>query len=385
MWRGFSETFRAIFADQAVLLLLIGAAVLYSFFYPSAYSGEVVERIPVAVVDNDHTATSRAFAVDVNAVQQAKVTARPVSADAALELMKERKVDAILLIPDGFERAILRGEQGRVALYGNGAFLLRSSTSLTGIGTALSTIGRRAATAQAMAQGAPAPSPLTAIPRPLFNTREGYGSTVVPGVTFLIIQQTLLMGMAMLAATLRERRGEHDFSVAGLAGIALAFFVIGMAVTAYWTGFVFWFQDYPRAGADPLTLVVSSTLFVAATVAAALVLASFFRTRERPVQLWIVTSLPIYFLANLSWPSEQTPYWLMLFAKIFPTTPGIHLMIGINQMGASLAEQAPEIINLIAQIVVYGLIATWRLERTWLQAGLARLHGYIAPGQSHRL
>ncbi|MDZ3832815.1 MAG: ABC transporter permease [Sphingopyxis sp.] len=361
IWQSYRATFFAIFSDRAVMLLLIGSAILYSFFYPAAYSGEVAERIPVVVVDNDHSATSRAFVQRVDAVQQARIAARVSSPAEALSLMQERRADAILYIPVGFERAILRGDQGTVALFGNGAFLLRSSTSLTGLGAALGAVGRDAAMAQAMARGAPAPSPFAVIARPLFNTREGYGSSIVPGVTFLIIQQTMLMGMAMLAATLREARGDHRFSPPRLLGIALAFFTVGWGVLAYWTGFVFWFQDYPRAGADGLTLIVSGTLFIAATVAAALALSSLFQVRERPVQLWIVTSLPIYFLANLSWPAEQTPHWLTLFARLLPTTPGIHLMIGTNQMGASLDEQWPELINLALLILLYGLIALWRL------------------------
>ena len=120
------------------------------------------------------------------------------------------------------------------------------------------------------------------IQRPLFNTREGYGSTIFPGVAFLIIQQTLLIGLAMLAATMREQQGTPGVALRSLLGIALAFFVIGCANIAWFTGFVFWFQDYPRAQADPAALLVSATLFVAATVAGALALGSFFRTRERP-------------------------------------------------------------------------------------------------------
>lgn len=361
--KAFLATFRAILADRAVLLLMVGSAIVYSFFYPAAYSGEVVVRIPVAVVDNDHTAASRALAVKVRGLQQAQVVAQTASSQEALRLMSERRIDAFVLIPDGFERAILRGEQGHVALYGNGAFLLRSSTSLASLGTALAALGREAAVSQSMAKGAPAAAPLAVIARPLFNTREGYGSAVVPGVTFLIIQQTMVMGIGMLAATRREALGPHAFSPATFAGVALAFFAIGLSVVLYYIGFVFWFQDYPRAGAQALTLMVSATLFVAAVVCGAMALASVFRTRERPVQLWIITSLPIFFLSNLSWPVEQTPTWLAALARLLPTTPGIHLMVGANQMGASLGEQAPELINLLLLILLYGAIAYARLVR----------------------
>src|SRR5690606_1750082 len=240
------------------------------------------------------------------ASQQAEVVARPPSTDDALRWIERRSASAIVFIPEGFERDILRGEQGTVALYGNGAYLLRSSTALAGVGAALGDLAR----------DAPAPPALGMSQRPLFNTREGYGSAIFPGVTVVIIHQTLLMGLAMLAATMRERRGPLAFSPRELLGIALAFFVIGCANVVYFTGFVFWFQDMPRAAGGLGALAVAGSLFVAATVAGALALASFFKVRERPIQVWIITSVPIYFLAGLSWPAEAMPDWLALLARL---------------------------------------------------------------------
>lgn len=358
--RGFFGAFRAILADRTALMLLIGSAILYSFFYPTAYSGEVPTRLPIVAVDMDHSGSSRSLLAKLPALQQAELVARLASPQEALGWIKSRRASAAIVIPTGYETDILRGGQGTVAIYGNGAYLLRSSTALAGIAAAIGSVGREAATDQAMASGAPAPPALALVQRPLFNTREGYGSTVFPGVAFLIIHQTLLMGLALLAGTIRERHGRIRVSAAELSGIIMAFFVIGLCDVAYFTGFVFWFQDYPRAQSSPLTLFISAVAFISATVAGALALASFFRTRERPIQLWIVTSVPIFFLSGLSWPAEATPVWLVALARMLPTTPGIHLMIGVNQMGATLREEAGEILNLIMLTAVYGTIAFTR-------------------------
>ncbi len=342
-------------------MLLFISAILYSFLYPSAYSGEVPIPIPVVAVDMDNSHRSRALLQRLAGVQQAELVGQAASQAEAMRWLHHRRASAIVFIPEDFERRILRGEQGTVALYGNGAYLLRSSTALAGIGAALSSLAVAEAAGQSMARGVPAPPPLALIPRPLFNTREGYGSTVFPGVAFVIIHQTLLMGLALLAATMREREESLRFRLRSLLGIALAFFVIGWIDVAYFTGFVFWFQDYPRASANIATLVVAGSAFITATVAAALALASFFRTRERAIQLWVATSLPIFFLSGLSWPSEATPSWLAALARLLPTTPGINLLVGVNQMGASAAEQAMELCNLAILTVLYGWIAARRL------------------------
>lgn len=362
IWRAFLATFRTILGDSTALMLLVGSVILYSFFYPSAYSGEVPTRMPIVVVDMDHSGTSRALTANLSTLQKAQLVGKLSSPAEAKQWIISRRASAAVVIPEGFEQRILKGEQGIVVLHGNGAYLLRSSTALSGIGTALGDIGHAAATSQAMAMGAPAAPAFSLLQRPLFNAHEGYASAIFPGVAFVIIHQTLLMGMAMLAATMRERHGPLIFDPKEVLGIALAFFVIGCTSVTYFTGFVFWFQDMPRAAGSLPALMVATVLFVAATVAGALALASFFRTRERPLQLWIITSLPIYFLSGLSWPLESMPAPLALVARLLPTTPGIHLMVGINQMGASLSEQRAELINLGALILIYGTITITRLR-----------------------
>lgn len=136
----FLATFKAIFADRAAVMLLFVSAILYSFLYPSAYSGEVPIRIPVVAVDMDNSHRSRALLQRLTGVQQAELVGQAASQAEAMRWLQDRRASAIVFIPADFERRILRGEQGTVALYGNGAYLLRSSTALAGIGAALSSL-----------------------------------------------------------------------------------------------------------------------------------------------------------------------------------------------------------------------------------------------------
>lgn len=363
IWKAFLATFRTIGSDRPALTLIVLSTLLYSFFYPSAYTGEVATGMPVAIVDLDRSAASRSLTSKISAVQQSEVVSMGHSVSEANALLQAGDISAYILIPSGFGHNVMRGQQGDVALYGNGAYLLRSSIALSGVAAALGDVGIEMATDQARMLGAPAAQPLSVISRPLFNTQEGYGSSVVPGVVFVIIHQTLFMGLALLAATLREQYGAVSLTAQSFAGIALAFFMIGVAEVVYFSGFVFWFQDYPRAGANLFALMLAGALFVSATVSGALALASFFRTRERPLQIWILTSLPIYFLSGLSWPAEATPDFLVWFSRMLPTTPGIHAMVGLNQMGASIEHIGPELMNLALLTLAYGSIAFFRYTR----------------------
>ena len=57
--KAFAEMLRAVLRDPGALLLLLAAPVLYSFFYPWPYTTQAVTRVPVAIVDLDHTSLTR--------------------------------------------------------------------------------------------------------------------------------------------------------------------------------------------------------------------------------------------------------------------------------------------------------------------------------------
>ncbi|WP_296720671.1 ABC transporter permease [Erythrobacter sp.] len=361
MWAAFRALFAAIMTDRAAALLLFAAPLIYAGFYPSAYTGEVVVRAPVVVVDQDRSAASRDLVIRVGAAQQTELVASLPDIAAAESWMADGQAVAALIIPESFGGDIASGKTGTVVLIGHGAYLLRASSALTGIGVALGRTGREAAREQARAAGPPAPPALALQPRPLFNTREGYGAAVFPGVAFVIIHQSLLLGLALLAGTARERIGpDLRLTRRQLAGIALAASFIGLLDVGWFVGMVFWWHDYPRAAAPLLDVAIGAILFVAATVAAALALASIFPTRERPLQLVLPISLPLFFLAGLSWPAEATPTVLVALARLFPTTSGLELMVGLNQMGGSLKDYWHAALNLGLLTLLFGIFATRR-------------------------
>ena len=206
--------------------------------------------------------------------------------------------------------------------------------------------------------------PFKLVPRPLFNTREGYGSGVVPGVSEIIVHQTLLIGAGVVLGGRRKRNeGKRlTYSFAQCLGMLAAFLCFGIPSLLYYTGFTFWVQDYPRGG-NFWGLALGGPLYATAAILFGMFIGSFFTTRERAFQYVTAVSLVLFFLANLTWPAPSTPTALGAAAKLLPTTPGINLMIKFNQMGATIAEAGPQLLNLAALVVLYGALVIWRFSQ----------------------
>ena len=364
--RGFHEALQHIASDRAAKSVLVGAIILYSFFYPAPYRSQVAAHLPVAVVDLDLSPMSRGLVRNTLAVRALDVVELGNSFSAARASLEDAKVQAIMVIQPDFQRDILRGRQGQVALFGNGALLAHGSAALGGFSDALGAFAQDAAVVQARFAGAGAGPVLRLVRRPLFNTREGYGSTVVPAVAILIVQQTLLMGIGLVIGTIQVRSGRLTMPATRLLGMGAAFAVLGTLSLLYFAGFVFWLQDYPRAG-DLTGLGVTTLLFVGAVVGMGLVAASFFRTRERAFQLIALLSLPMFFLAGVSWPVSAFPAPLLWLAKLLPSTAGITAMVKFNQMGARVDEAAGELSNLALLVLLYGGLAAWRYRSKSLE------------------
>ncbi|KLO00707.1 membrane protein, partial [Stenotrophomonas maltophilia] len=83
LWRSLRQTLMAVLCDRYAIVVMVGAVILYSFFYPAAYRHQVAGNLPVLVVDEDHSATSRELLRRLDALRVARVVGQPADVDSA--------------------------------------------------------------------------------------------------------------------------------------------------------------------------------------------------------------------------------------------------------------------------------------------------------------
>jgi len=371
MWTAFLSTWRAMLIDKGALTLLFVGGVLYSFFYPLPYSKEIVQRVPVAVVDQDRSAMSRQLTRFAMAHPSLKVVAVTPELPVAQDLLWSNQVMGVLIIPEGLQTDVLAGRAAHAQVAGNGLYLMLNKAALNGLAEVVGTVSagielkRLGASTPSTIQAGQQRSPIAFEAVPLFNVTEGYGAYVVPGVATLIVQQTLLIGMTMLFGTWYQRKSfplAGPRTAGGYAGMLLAFASVAFLNCCYFFGFVFWFQDYSRGG-NFSGLLLLLLLFSLAVAAFGMLLGMLFRTRERGTQLMIATSMPILFLAGLTWPVSSMPLVLQWLRWLLPSTAGIQGFIALNQLGASLYEIRHEVAGLLALLIACVALGWWRWRK----------------------
>ena len=378
----FVAEWRRTLGDRGVFSLFMLAPLLYAFFYPQPYLGQIVRRIPIAVVDQDRSELGRALIQALEAHDNISVVLRASSYREAEDAILARRAFAIVGIPPDTEKNVLKGVSARLPIYADSTYFILFNRSLQGILESVQAYATDALTRGARAEGAAVQAasrldqPVELVQVPLFNPTASYASYVVPAAFVLILHQTLLMGAAMLGGVAYERGGftaRHTrASAAAILGQGLAHW------TLYIPAMLLYFVVMPRIyGFSTLgsfwALAALSVPFILATSFLGQALGLVFRHRETAVLVVLASSLPQFFLVGVSWPAEALPGFLRQARELLPSVNAIDGLVRVNQMGASFAEVRPDWLRLWGLVLLYFAVS----------AAVAHLRSGRAPSDAH--
>ncbi len=352
-----------IFHDRGALLLIIIALPLYTIIYSTAYGGEVVRNVAIAVVDDDKTASSRELIKGILSGPNTTIRYEPQNILEAKRVFFQDKIFGIVYIPHGFERELLSGIQTNIGLILDGSHLLLYRQVMQQVvSDALSKgatvelmrlIERGESESEAMATI----EPITLDTHHLYNPALGYGSFVMPSVVMILIQQTLIIGLAMMAARRRKLGlGIEELSTKNIIAKLLVYTLIyGINLTAI-LGAIWQIFGFPYQG-NVADIAIFTTLYILSILALGLAIAPLFKRREAPLMLLLCTSVPILLLAGVSYPREAYASWLYDLGRLLPSSSGVNGFIALASRGATLSDVVPEIATLCILTTTYLALA----------------------------
>ncbi len=98
---GLAETLMEIVRTRDLVLTMVLAVVFYAFYYPAPYQHQTALKLPMIVVDEEGTPATRALAQALNATREVAVVGTVGDYRAAVQGVKERHADGIVLLPKG--------------------------------------------------------------------------------------------------------------------------------------------------------------------------------------------------------------------------------------------------------------------------------------------
>ncbi|GAD80796.1 ABC transporter permease [Vibrio ezurae] len=387
----FKLELKAILSNPVVVLTIFGGVVFYSFLYPLPYAKQVPNQQSITVVNLDKSQVSFDLERMVDATPQVHIVERVHSIVQAKQQFLDGDVRGILVIPEHFYKDLLLGKSPTLSFAGDASYFLVYGTIVEGLAQAGGTLAAKAKVTRFLMEGEPLVSAsqhhsaIKVNMKPTFNTTGGYVNYVVPAVFVLILQQTLIMGVGLVGASLAEERKKQranspslhhhsqshysqdhcsqgkPSSTAGLESwrrllarvvcFSGFYYILG----AYYFGWSFDYYSVARL-AHPLQLFIFVTPFLLAACMVGVVLGMLVPRRELVTVVVLMSSMPLIFSAGFIWPLEMIPTPLIWLSNLFPSTPAIQGLLQLNQMGADFSQVTPQYFLLIGQIILWALL-----------------------------
>ncbi len=376
----FAAELRAIFGDMGVMLFFFVLPLCYPIVYTLIYYPQIVTEMPVAVVDNSRTEMSRRLVRSIDASPSVKIYQYCNDMSEAKALFAENKVYGIVEIPSDYERKIQRGEQATVPFYAEMSLLLRYRAFLSALTEVQMKEATEVTSTRLQAIGASSLG-IGGLPVQAHNTfigvpGQGFASFIMPGILILIAQQSIVLGICMLAGTSRDRRrrGLRDprnipgaSVTATIWGRTFAYTLIYIPMIIYMTRWIPEIFNLPHLGSPVDYLLFVFPLLLASSMFGQTI-QGFCSERESAFIVVVFTSVVFLFLSGLTWPRyAMNGFWTWL-GNVVPATWGVDGFVRINSNGASLFEVRH------AYAALWLLTAVWFIASWWVGARQKKLN-----------
>lgn len=360
--------FGLFFADSTLRSVFLLAPIIYALLFGFVYQKGKVEHLPIIVVDLDNTPLSNQLIDMLGENEKLQVVRVKNTNNGTTETMRQMKAVVTVVIPERFEASVLQKRYPEINTYINTTNLLTANMASQGVQTTLGTfsagINMQGLKKKGMGaeQAATQYEPFKVNYIRLYNETGNYFTYMWPGVLAVVLQQVLLLGLAVSFAREYENKTlETEFL--GRAGSA--FTAILIKVIPFWIlsifilGIYYMFHHIFRAPIpSPLmNYAVTTGLFIAATTFLGVFISALLPSALKATQVLMLLATPAFIIGGYSWPLEAMPIGVQWLSSILPLTPFLNAhKVMLFQQG-SLADVMPSIQHLCILILVYGVLA----------------------------
>lgn len=372
---GFWREIRKIKQSKALcaVTLLYPIIIIFTMFY--LFEQEVIESVPITVVDLDKTQSSRSLIQAVGSDSSVNVSARADSLAEAKDQLLRGEVFSILFVPNDYEKKMLGNQQPEVTVFSNIQYMSLGLTITKAFPIAFATHLGQIQAERLMTQGVDAQQamrelmPISTDLHPVFNPTLNYVYTLVNGIVPTILQVIVMLSIAYtfiqdkysqegLLGLLREN-GNSIFRllVNKLLPYILAF--LG-ALCIFDLGLIVFF-DIPFNGSVTLELF-SSLIFIISAALFAVVITIWIPSRAFNYGVISVSSSPAFGFMGLFFPRISMDAAAHTWSSMLPLTWYMEARLDQTLRDAGWLGSSREIIAMLIIGVVAYMLAVIKLS-----------------------
>jgi len=301
-----------------------------ALFFINLLSSGLPLKVPVAIVDLDHSPLSRQTTRSLNAMELVDIVRTEDSFHEAMGAVQRGDVFGFFVIPRNFERNALSGNAPTITFYNNLTYYVPGTLTFKGFKTMAVTTSGRVVQTQLMEKGATPRlagtfmQPMNVAIHPLDNPWTNYSyylsTSFIPGVLQLMI---FLMTVFAVTQEFKEgtstewlARSRGDVWVAVLGKLlpqTVIFIIMGIGSMAL----MFGWNHFPMNG-DMSHMLLAMVLFVVASQSFALTVCALLPNMRLAMSVCSLLGILAFSIAAFSFPVSAMYGSIGIFSYILP-------------------------------------------------------------------
>lgn len=357
--------FRLFWDNKILRLLFIGAPVMYGILLGYVYGKGKVTDLPIVVVDQDRSSMSNKAIEMMNDNEVIHIAEIIYDETRLDETVAKNDAVCVVFFPKDFEREVLTKRNPEILTLVNTSNVLTANYGASAIQLVLGTLKAGTQIETLRKQGVPEellmsqyePFKTTFIKQN--NRSTNYMYFLWPGILATVLQQVLLLGLALSFASEFEngtfaelaRRTKSVWEMIAVKVIPYLIMSFGIWILYYL--FTLWFRIPFHENIGTLTLIAG--VFVLSVSFIGILVSIMIPNQLKATEVLMVIATPSFILSGFTWPLSQMPVWIQWIAQVIPLThflPAFRILIVEN---GSVTLTYPYIFNMLL-IAFIGLI-----------------------------
>ncbi len=374
MRKAIIDGFRQLVSRPIYLIVMVVVPMVTAWFLIDLMREGLPLQLPTAIVDLDHTTTSRRTVRNLAANELVDVVYSPETYHDAMELLRKGKIYGFFMIPSNFERDAVSGKETTITYYVNLAYYVPGSLSFKSFKqTAVTTTGGIMVTSLVSAgvdEGMirnmiqPVVTQVHPYGNPWTNYSIYLSNSFIPCALQLIIFQITAFSFLQeikRGSSIRWIQDAGGSIVKACFGKLIPQYLIFATVGMAMLGMLYGFSHFPLNGST-LGMVASMLLFIAASQAFALTICSIIPNLRFALSILSLIGILSFSIAGFSFPVEQMYGGVGIFSYILPIRYYFLIYINTALNGYELYYCRWEFVGLIVFLAL-PFTMLWKLKR----------------------
>ncbi len=325
-----NREFKMFWQNKVLRLLFIGAPLLYGILLGYVYGKGKVTDLPIIVVDEDRSEMSSKAIQMFEDNEVLNIADLLYDQKNLAQIAIEKEATCVVIIPKGFEKMVLTKKYPEVVTIVNASNVLTANYASSALQVCLGTLKVGVQMETLRKQGTPEnliasqyePFKTTFIKK--YNRSTNYMYFLWPGVLAAVLQQVLLLGLALSFASEFEhgtfkklvQKCPSLFKLICVKIIPYLIMSFGLWIM-YWL-FTLWFRIPLYDNLFPLTIIAG--IFILVVSFMGIMVSIMVPSQLKATEILMVVATPSFILSGFTWPLSQMPVWVQGIANVIPLT-----------------------------------------------------------------